>query len=469
MTSPWAWPPATPPSQSTSGSTDALETTGAPVNVSNAAPPVFGQVLTALDATHSQWRVPGLHYDPAIRFNIDATGTATIEPNTWGLCQTAPAGSTGVTVVVVSSLTAPPVDSRFGLYVSATLTAPVTVTLLGASQIMGLDGTLGSSCVLRPGASYEWVFYHEGGVAIWGLVSDTANLARGWKQPCRAYYTASTFDALTQAPNVVDGVTLALGDRVLATVISGPSLTGIYAVVTLGTGANGRWQFVEPVNQGDVVLVSEGSITYARTLWTFNGIGLETIPEVVTSQRDGLMSLSDKTLFDGTVLPQLPSSGQKAALAGSSGTPSASNKYVTESDPRVSRDKIMVYLNTAANTHGTSTFAKVPLDTVYFDTNGLWDATNKRIVPKKAGYYLVTGRLRTNTPGASTAAATLNTNVASQALGGDVGTANQAVGGTTLMYCNGTTDYLELFTYSATVRAYTVGLFDTYMNVVGPL
>ena len=167
------WPPTPPPSPP-----GELPTTGDPVDVASAAPPVAGQVLTATDPLHAIWRVPGLHYDPAIRFNVDALGEATIEPNTWGFVQTAPALSVGVSVLVVSSLAAPPIDSRFGLYVSPSLAVPVTVSLLGASQIMGLDGSLGTSVVLLPGAMYEWVFYHESGAAIWGLVSDTTRIAK---------------------------------------------------------------------------------------------------------------------------------------------------------------------------------------------------------------------------------------------------------------------------------------------------
>jgi hypothetical protein len=81
-------------------------------------------------------------------------------------------------VYIVSSLDAPPVDSRFGLYVGRDVTIPVTVSVVGASQIQGTDGELGSSTTLLPGADYEWVFYHEDSAALWGLVSDTAGIAK---------------------------------------------------------------------------------------------------------------------------------------------------------------------------------------------------------------------------------------------------------------------------------------------------
>lgn len=159
------------------GEASALATTGEPVDVSISPPPTAGQVLTATDATHAVWRVPGLHYDPAVASWTSGTGAATIEPGTWGIVQQ-PVGAEGVTVFIVSSLAAPPVDSRFGLYVAATVTVPVIVETVGASLIMGLDGALTESVVLLPGAMYEWVFYHDGGTALWGMVSDTARLAK---------------------------------------------------------------------------------------------------------------------------------------------------------------------------------------------------------------------------------------------------------------------------------------------------
>ncbi len=47
-----------PPSAGGDGNAVALKTTGANVNVSSAAPPTAGQVLTADDATHASWHTP---------------------------------------------------------------------------------------------------------------------------------------------------------------------------------------------------------------------------------------------------------------------------------------------------------------------------------------------------------------------------------------------------------------------------
>lgn len=150
----------------------------ASVNVSNVDVPVAGQVLTAIGPTQAIWAVPGLHYDAAVKFWADSTGSATIQPATWGLVDADPSGPSEIVIDIVSDLSAPPVDSRFGLYVGAAVTLPVRVAVIGASFIMDLDHALGTVATLQPGAMYEWVLYHDGTDAIWGLVSDTAHIAR---------------------------------------------------------------------------------------------------------------------------------------------------------------------------------------------------------------------------------------------------------------------------------------------------
>ena len=129
-------------------------------------------------------------------------------------------------------------------------------------------------------------------------------------------------------------------------------------------------------------------------------------------------------------------------------------------------DKAHVYRSTAGNSHSTG-WAKVALDTVLFDSNSIWDAANSRFTPKKEGYYQVNMRVRRNT------LAVLVTGVGKngelfKALGPDTGNMF-ASGGSVLVYCNGTTDYLEPFLYSTGSIAYTTGQVDTWMDVTGPV
>jgi hypothetical protein len=223
----------------TGGDASGLETTGAPVDVSAAAPPVEGQVLMAVDAEHAEWRVPGLHYDPSIKFWTSSAGSATIAPGTWGFIEQAPGAVDPITVYIVSSLEAPPVDSRFGLYVGRDVTVPVAVQVLGASQIQGLDGELGPTTQLLPGADYEWVFYHEDGAALWGIVSDTAGLAKGlWVDGG----LVTTKDA--SPPNPGDVLT-ALDDSTAAWLPPGGGAGGLTYIGSSAAPNAGQWCLVD--------------------------------------------------------------------------------------------------------------------------------------------------------------------------------------------------------------------------------
>lgn len=148
------------------------------------------------------------------------------------------------------------------------------------------------------------------------------------------------------------------------------------------------------------------------------------------------------------------------------------NLSVTVDDPgntikiETAFDKAEVYINTAANSTTAGT-QKVPFDAVNFDTNSIWDATNKRFIPKKAGYYQVNVRVRLAS--ANNLVAMVGKNgTAIRALGPDSGTSSFASGGSDLVYCNGTTDYIEAFIYTTVARAYTNTLFDSHMSIIGP-
>ncbi len=81
---------------------------------------------------------------------------------------------------------------------------------------------------------------------------------------------ASGRGQITTAPNVVDGVTLAVNDRVLQSYPDGSS--GIYKVTTVGTGSTGVWDRADDfdadaeVTAGAFVFVTEGT-SYSDTGW----------------------------------------------------------------------------------------------------------------------------------------------------------------------------------------------------------
>jgi len=62
--------------------------------------------------------------------------------------------------------------------------------------------------------------------------------------------------------------------------------------------------------------------------------GNGTLHSVATTSVNGFLASTDKTKIDNLDLALIPTSGEKAALAGTSGTPSDSNRYVTHGDTR---------------------------------------------------------------------------------------------------------------------------------------
>lgn len=74
------------------------------------------------------------------------------------------------------------------------------------------------------------------------------------------------------APSTLDGVALAVGDRVLVNNQADAKQNGIYQVTVLGTGANGTWVRASDFNEnadikaGALVVVTEGT-TQADTVW----------------------------------------------------------------------------------------------------------------------------------------------------------------------------------------------------------
>ena len=87
-----------------------------------------------------------------------------------------------------------------------------------------------------------------------------------WKTSVRAATTGSSITLSGSAPNTLDGVTLALNDRILVKDQSTANQNGIYRVATLGSGSNGTWVRAYDANaaisvtSGQVVPVTEGTL-----------------------------------------------------------------------------------------------------------------------------------------------------------------------------------------------------------------
>lgn len=101
----------------------------------------------------------------------------------------------------------------------------------------------------------------------------------------------------------------------------------------------------------------------------------------------------------------------------------------------------------------SAAFAKVDaaLNSIVHDPSGMWDNTNKRIIPKREGLYLFSGLTSIETlPDAVRMVTAVYKNGVLAALLGRGSTGVSAIagfGGSVLLKANGTTDYFELWVY----------------------
>ena len=92
-----------------------------------------------------------------------------------------------------------------------------------------------------------------------------------YKQTARAI-TVANVTLSGGAPSTVDGVNLALNNRVLVSAQTTGSQNGIYIVTTVGSGSNGTWARTSDadatgdIKGGTIIMITEGTV-YADTQW----------------------------------------------------------------------------------------------------------------------------------------------------------------------------------------------------------
>ncbi len=139
------------------------------------------------------------------------------------------------------------------------------------------------------------------------------------------------------------------------------------------------------------------------------------------------------------------------------------------------RIKARAYRNAAQNIDAGG-WTKVAIDTIVFDTEGAIDVvTDNRITPNLPGYYQVSAQVYTKSvPDGKRALAGIHKNGIAVSAGSAVRSGAQGNVGSVasdLIYCNGTTDYLELYVYNDhdSSLALDVGnLGNNYLSILGP-
>jgi hypothetical protein len=118
------------------------------------------------------------------------------------------------------------------------------------------------------------------------------------------------------------------------------------------------------------------------------------------------------------------------------------------------------YYQTSAQTLGSASFTKITFTTNDWDTTGGMYASSK-FTPTVAGYYQINGSISINT--ATQVLISIYKNGGEWKRGENVQSGTQGVG-SALVYCNGSTDYVEIYGYVASGQALNTGLNLTYFQ-----
>lgn len=121
----------------------------------------------------------------------------------------------------------------------------------------------------------------------------------------------------------------------------------------------------------------------------------------------------------------------------------------------------------------TGTFTKVTFNTEEWDTANCFDSTtNYRFTPNVAGYYQVNSSLDVGGTASSITRATAyiyKNGVAARLLAGPWGVPGSTewqIGGSAVVYLNGSTDYIEMYVYVAgsSINVYSGGTEGSYFQ-----
>jgi len=139
-----------------------------------------------------------------------------------------------------------------------------------------------------------------------------------------------------------------------------------------------------------------------------------------------------------------------------------SNGYVATNAPAFSA------YSSAIRTISSGTFTKVIFDTERFDTNANYDTSTYRFTPTVAGYYQINFSLDVGTStGASQSVCTIYKNGSYYSSGINLSGSVTFYGNSisSLVYCNGLTDYIEAYVYiGASTASYAAqGNFDGHL------
>jgi hypothetical protein len=116
----------------------------------------------------------------------------------------------------------------------------------------------------------------------------------------------------------------------------------------------------------------------------------------------------------------------------------------------------------SAQTLATNTFTKLLFQTKEFDTNN--NFASSTFTPTVAGYYQISGAISMGTTTSGIILSVYKNGAIYKTIQYPYGSSTYAAGGSCLVYCNGTTDYIDLYGYISVGQALDARAQGTYFQ-----
>lgn len=118
------------------------------------------------------------------------------------------------------------------------------------------------------------------------------------------------------------------------------------------------------------------------------------------------------------------------------------------------------YKSGSAQTISTGTYTKITFESEEFDTNN--NFASSRFTPTVAGYYQINWLINIGSgSGSYEWVASIFKNGVSYKTGLDAGSLQYGIGGSALVYLNGTTDYIEIWSYQGSGGNKSIPAYQT--------
>ena len=146
----------------------------------------------------------------------------------------------------------------------------------------------------------------------------------------------------------------------------------------------------------------------------------------------------------GTVTLDAPSAAGNTVLT----LPSTSGTVLTTASPQIASPAFSAFFS-GSQTINDNVAGVVALNNEEFDTNSCFDTTTFRFTPTIAGYYQISGAVYFSTASVNYVAANISKNGSTLKYGAQAANGAFTYGSTvsSLVYLNGTTDYVQLLAY----------------------